>query len=59
MFLGTLHHQMPLLNRLTRLPTEDRQVGVVQVEPELQGVVGDPTAAAKQEENLVEHGVKV
>jgi hypothetical protein len=38
---------------------EDRQVGVIQVELELQSAVGDPSAAAEQDKGLIEHGVKV
>ncbi len=45
--------------RLEEFLLEDYQVGVIQVELKLQGIVGDPPAAAEQSEDLVEHGVKV
>jgi len=45
--------------RIEEFFLEGRKVGVVQLELELQRVVGDPPAAAEQGENLVEHSVKV
>jgi len=45
--------------RIEEFLLEDRQVGVAEVELELQRVVGDTPAAAEQGEDLVEHGVKV